>query len=67
MQKPQESHLQLQRTAEGHAHVGQVTCARVYHINVILRIKARSTLSRSKVGQMIAVLLSGWPRLMGDS
>ncbi|KAK9815013.1 hypothetical protein WJX73_004876 [Symbiochloris irregularis] len=50
MQKPQESHLQLQRTAEGRAHVGQVTCARVYHINIILRIRARSTLSRSKAG-----------------
>lgn len=47
MQKPLESHPRLLTSADGHTSVRQVTCARVYHINVILRVRARSTLAPS--------------------
>ena len=45
MQKPTESHPRLTTQADGSVSVCSVPCARVYHINIVLRVRAQSMVS----------------------
>lgn len=50
MQKPTESHPRLTTQADGSVSVCSVPCARVYHINIVLRVRAQSMVSATATG-----------------